>query len=167
MSRIQSNWVPVGRRSALRRGTARSKTVRSIEYSIQGSAMTARPIHSRRVALPGDSSRIRSSHEGTVSLKRHVTAKGSPHASSGGAGGGAMDGNSRLLNEVQPFMRLISVQVGRPALHPVSHQDIEDEQPAGEPRMFLSAIAKQGVTGPIALSPLGLAGDQVQDTRVH
>lgn len=64
-------------------------------------------------------------------------------------------------------MRLISVQVGRPALHPVPHQDIEDEQRAGEPRVFLSAIAKRTVAGPIELSPLGLAGDQVQDTRVH
>jgi MOSC domain-containing protein YiiM len=59
----------------------------------------------------------------------------------------------------------MSVQVGRPALHPVPSSDDEDD--AGEPRVFRSAIAKRAVAGPVRLSPLGLDGDQVEDTRVH
>src|SRR4029453_6346625 len=51
MSVIHSSWVLLGRRSALRCGTARNSTVRSMEYSRHGSAITANPIHSRRVAL--------------------------------------------------------------------------------------------------------------------
>ncbi len=50
MSTIHSSSELLGLRSALRCGTARFSTVRSIEYSRHGSAMTARPIHSRRVA---------------------------------------------------------------------------------------------------------------------
>ncbi len=63
-------------------------------------------------------------------------------------------------------MRLIFVQVGRPALLPIPARAAEDEDPS-EPRVFRSAIAKQAVTGPVELSTLGLAGDQVEDTRVH
>jgi hypothetical protein len=51
MSTIQSNWAPLGCRSALRCGTARFSTVRSIEYRRHGNARTARPTHSRRVAF--------------------------------------------------------------------------------------------------------------------
>jgi hypothetical protein len=51
MSTIHSSWALLGRRSALRRGTARLSTVRSIAYSRHGRASTANPIHSRRVAL--------------------------------------------------------------------------------------------------------------------
>src|SRR6266511_1510643 len=47
MSTIHSSWALLGRRSALRWGTARLSTVRSIEYSRQGSVSTASPIHSR------------------------------------------------------------------------------------------------------------------------
>src|SRR5918992_4832893 len=50
MSTIQSSSVALGRRSAVIAGTASVSTVRSIAYSRHGSAMTARPIHSRRVA---------------------------------------------------------------------------------------------------------------------
>jgi MOSC domain-containing protein YiiM len=64
-------------------------------------------------------------------------------------------------------MRLISLQVGRPALHPVPPGDGDGEQSDGAPRVFRSAIAKHALTGPVALSTLGLAGDQVEDTRVH
>jgi hypothetical protein len=53
MSTIQSIWALVGWRSAVRCGTARFSTVRSIEYSMHGRAMTASPIHSRLPALPG------------------------------------------------------------------------------------------------------------------
>src|SRR5687768_4000400 len=51
MSTIQSSSEALGLRSALSCGTARFSTVRSIEYRRHGRAMTARPIHSRRVAL--------------------------------------------------------------------------------------------------------------------
>src|ERR671918_359446 len=51
MSMIQSSWELLGSRSALRRGTARCRTVRSIAYRTQARASTARPIHSRRPAL--------------------------------------------------------------------------------------------------------------------
>jgi MOSC domain-containing protein YiiM len=64
-------------------------------------------------------------------------------------------------------MRLISVQVGRPALHPVPASVDDGDDSAGEQRVFRSAIAKRPVRGPIELSPLGFAGDQVQNTRVH
>jgi hypothetical protein len=49
-STIHSNCVLLGCRLALSDGTARFSTVRSIAYTTQGSARTARPIHSRRVA---------------------------------------------------------------------------------------------------------------------
>lgn len=58
-------------------------------------------------------------------------------------------------------MRILSVRVGRPATHPV---------PVGEgeaPEFFRSAIAKAAVEGPVGLTSRGLAGDQVEDTRVH
>ncbi len=51
-STIHNNCAAVGFRSALRDGTARFRIVRSIAYRMQGSAMVASPIHSRRVALP-------------------------------------------------------------------------------------------------------------------
>src|SRR5205823_3453642 len=51
MSRIHRSWALLGLRSALRCGTARFSTVRSIAYSTHGSVITARPIHSRRVAF--------------------------------------------------------------------------------------------------------------------
>src|SRR5918992_942354 len=51
MSMIQSSSALLGFSSALSAGTARFRTVRSIEYSRHGSAMTTSPIHSRRVAL--------------------------------------------------------------------------------------------------------------------
>ena len=52
---VSARWPccsTIGRsfRSAVSCGTARLSTVRSIEYSMHGSASTARPIHSRRVA---------------------------------------------------------------------------------------------------------------------
>src|SRR5262245_40269656 len=51
MSMIHRSCVLVGRSSVLSDGTARFRTVRSIEYNRQGSASTARPSHSRRVAF--------------------------------------------------------------------------------------------------------------------
>src|SRR6185436_17823410 len=51
MSRIHSSCALVGLRSSLRCGTARLSTVRSIAYRTHGSAITASPIHSRRVAF--------------------------------------------------------------------------------------------------------------------
>jgi MOSC domain-containing protein YiiM len=57
-------------------------------------------------------------------------------------------------------MRLVSVQVGRAATYPV----LDAEDP-GE--VFTSAIGKRPVTGPVRLGQLGLAGDEVADTRVH
>ena len=62
-------------------------------------------------------------------------------------------------------MRIVSVQVGRPALHPVPAG--EDDGDGDVQQFFRSAIAKGGVTGPLALTRLGLEGDQVEDTRVH
>src|SRR5919108_6082046 len=50
MSVIHSSCALLGARSALIAGTARYRTVTSIATSRQGSARTARPIHSRRVA---------------------------------------------------------------------------------------------------------------------
>ncbi len=50
MSTIHSSSALVGSRSALICGRARFSTVRSIEYSMQGSAITRSPVHSRRVA---------------------------------------------------------------------------------------------------------------------
>src|SRR4051812_399214 len=58
MSMIHNSCVLLGWRSALSAGTARSSTVKSIEYSTQGRAMTASPIHSRRPALDGGGSRL-------------------------------------------------------------------------------------------------------------
>jgi hypothetical protein len=49
MSTIHSSWL-LGRRSALRCGTARYSTVRSMAYSRHGRASTASPTHSRRPA---------------------------------------------------------------------------------------------------------------------
>lgn len=57
-------------------------------------------------------------------------------------------------------MRLVSVQVGRVATHP-----IPDAEEAGA--VFTSAIGKRPVTGPVRLGQLGLDGDEVADTRVH
>src|SRR5207237_3600460 len=51
MSMIQSNCTLLGASASVRRGTARCRTVRSIEYKRHGSAMTANPIHSRMPAL--------------------------------------------------------------------------------------------------------------------
>ena len=51
MSMIHSSSALLGSRSAVSFGTARCSTVRSIEYSRQGSASTASPIHSRRPAF--------------------------------------------------------------------------------------------------------------------
>src|SRR5919197_4279820 len=50
MSVIHSSCELLGARSALIAGTARYRTVTSIAMSRQGSASTAKPIHSRRVA---------------------------------------------------------------------------------------------------------------------
>ena len=50
MSTIHSSSVPVGCRLALRAGTARCRTLRSIEISRHGSVRTTRPSHSRRPA---------------------------------------------------------------------------------------------------------------------
>src|SRR5215207_8434542 len=50
MSVIHSSWALLGCRSALRAGTARCSTVRSMAYSRQARASTASPIHSRRPA---------------------------------------------------------------------------------------------------------------------
>jgi len=63
-------------------------------------------------------------------------------------------------------MHLISLQVGRPSLLPIPSGTGVEQDP-DEPRVFRSAIAKHGVTGPVMLSTLGLEGDQVEDTRVH
>lgn len=57
-------------------------------------------------------------------------------------------------------MRLLSLQVGRPATYPLPDADDPGE-------VFTSAIGKRPVAGPVRLSRLGLAGDQVADTRVH
>ena len=51
MSMIQSNCTLLGASASVRRGTARCRTVRSIEYNRHGSAMTANPIHSRLPAF--------------------------------------------------------------------------------------------------------------------
>ena len=53
MSTIQSSSALLGCRSALRWGTARCNTVRSIATNSVGSASTASPAHSRRVARGG------------------------------------------------------------------------------------------------------------------
>ncbi len=53
MSTIHSSSVLLGCRSALSEGSASVRTVRSMAYSRHGSAMTASPIHSRRVARAG------------------------------------------------------------------------------------------------------------------
>ena len=68
MSTIQSSSVALGCRSAVSAGTASVSTVRSIAYSRHGSAITARPIHSRRVAGPGGvvGGRSGGSHTGSV-----------------------------------------------------------------------------------------------------
>ncbi|HUR95162.1 MAG TPA: MOSC domain-containing protein [Gemmatimonadales bacterium] len=58
-------------------------------------------------------------------------------------------------------MHIVAVQVGRPARHPVPGHE------GGEQEFFRSAIAKQAVAGPVRLTTLGLAGDEVEDTRVH
>src|SRR6266700_6607956 len=50
MSVIHSRWALLGCRAALRRGTARYSTLRSMEISSAGRANTASPIHSRRLA---------------------------------------------------------------------------------------------------------------------
>jgi MOSC domain-containing protein YiiM len=52
---------------------------------------------------------------------------------------------------------LISIQVGTPRRWAIP----------GEDGTFTSAIAKQPVTGPVALTATGLAGDAVADTRAH
>jgi MOSC domain-containing protein YiiM len=64
-------------------------------------------------------------------------------------------------------MHLISLRVGRPGLLPIPASSAEDDQDPEAPRVFRSAIAKRALTGPVMLSTLGLAGDQVEDTRVH
>ncbi len=51
MSMIHNCSALLGRRAALMCGTARFSTVRSMEWSSQGTAITARPIHARRPAL--------------------------------------------------------------------------------------------------------------------
>jgi len=56
-------------------------------------------------------------------------------------------------------MRLVSVQVGWTATYPVPGAEDPDE-------VFTSAIGKRAVTGPVRLGQLGLAGDEVADTRV-
>ena len=53
MSMIHSSCAELGCRSSLSAGTARYRTVRSMEMSMQGSARTASPIHSRRPASAG------------------------------------------------------------------------------------------------------------------
>ena len=63
---IHSSCEALGFSSALIDGTARFNTVRSTEYSMHGSAMTARPIHWRRVARGGASLFI------SVALPRYV-----------------------------------------------------------------------------------------------
>jgi MOSC domain-containing protein YiiM len=64
-------------------------------------------------------------------------------------------------------MRLISLRVGRPSLLPIPSRSAGDDQDPDQPRVFRSAIAKHALSGPVMLSTLGLAGDQVEDTRVH
>src|SRR5262249_51310813 len=51
MSPTQSSWVPPGCRPTVSDGTARWSTLKSVEYSRHGSAITASAIHSRRPAL--------------------------------------------------------------------------------------------------------------------
>ena len=53
MSTIHSSSALLGCKSALRWGTARCKTVRSIATNSVGRASTASPAHSRRVARGG------------------------------------------------------------------------------------------------------------------
>src|SRR2546430_3276405 len=48
MSTIHSSCAPVGRRSALKAGSARFSTVRSMAYTTHGRASTAKPSHWRR-----------------------------------------------------------------------------------------------------------------------
>jgi MOSC domain-containing protein YiiM len=57
-------------------------------------------------------------------------------------------------------MLLLSVQVGQPATYPL--RDAEDPG-----AVFTSAIGKRPLAGPVRVTRLGLAGDQVADTRVH
>jgi MOSC domain-containing protein YiiM len=57
-------------------------------------------------------------------------------------------------------MRLLTLQVGRATTYP-----IPDGAEPGD--VFTSAIGKRHVPGPIGLTRLSLAGDQVVDTRVH
>src|SRR5262245_1596606 len=51
MSTIHRSCELDGRSCVLMAGSARLSTVKSIAYTTHGKAMTARPIHSRRVAL--------------------------------------------------------------------------------------------------------------------
>src|SRR5450755_966002 len=51
MSTIHNSCALLGFKSSLKRGIAKFKTVKSIVASMQGSASTASPIQSRRVAI--------------------------------------------------------------------------------------------------------------------
>jgi MOSC domain-containing protein YiiM len=59
-------------------------------------------------------------------------------------------------------LRIVSLRVGRPIAYPIAGNDMDTA--AGE---FFTAIIKHEVEGPVPLSRLGLAGDQVADTRAH
>jgi MOSC domain-containing protein YiiM len=61
--------------------------------------------------------------------------------------------------------KVLSVQVGRPETHPVPTGAGDDEDDVQS--FFRSGIDKRPVTGSVAVGPLGLEGDQVEDTRVH
>jgi MOSC domain-containing protein YiiM len=63
-------------------------------------------------------------------------------------------------------MRILTIQVGRPAMHPVP-TGAEGDGDGDAQEFFRSGIAKHPVAGAVAVGHLGLEGDQVEDTRVH
>ncbi len=61
--------------------------------------------------------------------------------------------------------RIVSIQIGRPAMHPVPADP--DDEPESDPQFFRSAIAKHAVSGPVDVGNDGLEGDEVEDRRAH
>ena len=84
----------LGLRSAVRRGTARFRTVRSMEYSMQGSAITASPIHSRRRARGGGVASMTSPFRAGIDVFCWIVERPCPRSTSPATGAMAKPGRT-------------------------------------------------------------------------
>src|SRR5215207_525923 len=150
MSTIQSSSVLLGRRSALSEGSASVRTVRSIAYSRHGSAITASPIHSRRVARCGwaVSGPVVCSSLCAISISSNCEV---PEAAVTAGAAGVTDGSA-----------VAAAEVGDQAVAHLGREGVLGEAPqrAGDGPQLLEVLGATGTGVEVVLQPPRLGRGQ-------